>query len=427
MATREGKPISFDARNWYVYTLYSRKEYDACLNAIEDQLKETGGLSAYPIFVKALIKRQRGAIQESLELFQAAACLKPHDPENLKQVGKSLHLLGKHAPAIEVYQEAQKILADKAEETEDDDWELWHNMGLCYMHLKDFKTSLECFDRANLIGRHDATFLELGNVYTQMEDLDAALDAYVDGLHFSPDNGELMTAAGLICLRKGEGHKAFEYLGNALSIDSKNVKAILAAGSILQDNEDHDVALAKYCLASTKAPNSPQLWNNIGMCFYGKQRYVTAIACLKRALYLDPFEWIVSYNLGLSNLCTGQHASAFHYFSSSIKLKSDYASSYMYLGITLNRLGDFENACGAFEKAIETNPNENIVYLNYAIILFRNAKRNRARDYMKKFEALYEGVDFETKIADTETRNAFRELKEALTGVAEPGVSSGVV
>ncbi len=26
------------------------------------------------------------------------------------------------------------------------------------------------------------------------------------------------------------------------------------------------------------------------MCFFGKQRYVAAIACLKKALYLDPFE-----------------------------------------------------------------------------------------------------------------------------------------
>ena len=29
------------------------------------------------------------------------------------------------------------------------------------------------------------------------------------------------------------------------------------------------------------------------------QRYIAAIACLKKALYLGPFEWIISYNLGL--------------------------------------------------------------------------------------------------------------------------------
>jgi len=50
------------------------------------------------------------------------------------------------------------------------------------------------------------------------------------------------------------------------------------------------------------------------------------------------------------HLNTGQYASAFHYFSSSINLKPTFASSYMYLAITLSRLDDFENACSAYEK-----------------------------------------------------------------------------
>lgn len=32
-----------------------------------------------------------------------------------------------------------------------------------------------------------------------------------------------------------------------------------------------DVALVKYRVAAAVCPNSPQLWNNIGMCFFGKQ------------------------------------------------------------------------------------------------------------------------------------------------------------
>lgn len=35
-----------------------------------------------------------------------------------------------------------------------------------------------------------------------------------------------------------------------------------------------DVALVKYRVAAVQTPNSAQLWNNIGMCFFGKQRYV---------------------------------------------------------------------------------------------------------------------------------------------------------
>ena len=39
-------------------------------------------------------------------------------------------LLGKHRPAIEVYDEAIKLGAQ--------DWELWHNKGSCYVQLKDY-------------------------------------------------------------------------------------------------------------------------------------------------------------------------------------------------------------------------------------------------------------------------------------------------
>lgn len=190
-----------------------------------------------------------------------------------------------------------------------------------------------------------------------------------------------------------------------------------------------DVALVKYHVAAVQTPNSPQLWNNIGhhalsmrmaealaghvvpafallnclvvhagMCFFGKQKYVAAISCLKKASYLGgwcscsaqrpatcsdkftdsprsrridkpglssgPFEWIVSYNLGLLHLATGQYASAFHHFSSSINIKSDFAHTYMYLAVALAKLDDVDNASAAYEKAIELD-DDMMFRLNY--------------------------------------------------------------
>ena len=114
----------------------------------------------------------------------------------------------------------------------------------------------------------------------------------------------MLTTIGLLYLRIGENMRAFDFLGNSLTHDPKNARTILAAGSIIQDHSDMDVALIKYRVAAVQTPNSAQLWNNVGMCFFGKGRHVAAIACLKKALYLDPFEWIVSYNLGLVHLTT---------------------------------------------------------------------------------------------------------------------------
>lgn len=176
-----------------------------------------------------------------------------------------------------------------------------------------------------------------------------------------------------------------------------------------------DVALIKYRVAAVHTPNSAQLWNNIGMCFFGKSKYVAAIACLKRALYLDPFEWIISYNLGLVHLNTGQYASAFHFFSASINLKPDFPSSYMYLAITLSRLDDFANACSAYEKAIDME-SDHMFHLNFSITLFNHGDLTEARRQFMLFEDLYSQLDDEQRMADPEVIDQRQMLKHVLSG-----------
>ena len=379
--------------NHLIHTQYIRQDYDACMATIEQQLKECRGVAEYPIYVKALIKRQRGEINESLSLFQAATCLNPHNLANLKQVGRSLYLLARHKAALDVYEEALQISAD--------DWEIWHNKGLCNMYLKEYEASIECFKKANSLQRHDTTYMQLGKVYMLQEQYRTAIDVYLEALEYSPENPELLTTVGLLYLRMGENMRAVDFLGNSFTHDPRNPKTILAAGSIFQDHSDMDVALVKYRVAAVQTPNSAQLWNNIGMCFFGKQRYVAAIACLKRALYLDPFEWIISYNLGLVHLNTGQYASAFHYLSTSINLKSDFPSSYMYLAITLSRLDDFDNSCQAYEKAIEMEE-DHLFHLNFSITLLNHDDVKRAAEHYASFERLFANLDDAAREADAE-------------------------
>ena len=50
-----------------------------------------------------------------------------------------------------------------------------------------------------------------------------------------------------------------------------------------------------------------------------KNKIVAAVACLRRASYLAPFEWMIAFNLGVAYLTMGQFASAFHFFSSKTR------------------------------------------------------------------------------------------------------------
>jgi tetratricopeptide (TPR) repeat protein len=80
----------------------------------------------------------------------------------------------------------------------------------------------------------------------------AALDTYMEALEFSPENPDILTTIGLLYMQSGDNLSAFQHVGTALSIDPKNDKAILAAGSIIQDNNDTDVALVKYRKLTSK-------------------------------------------------------------------------------------------------------------------------------------------------------------------------------
>lgn len=43
---------------------------------------------------------------------------------------------------------------------------------------------------------------------------------------------------------------------------------------LFQKHNEYDIALSKYKMAAQLIPESSALWNNVGMCFYGKQKFV---------------------------------------------------------------------------------------------------------------------------------------------------------
>ncbi|XP_023408662.1 Bardet-Biedl syndrome 4 protein isoform X3 [Loxodonta africana] len=336
-----------EKQNWLIHLHYIRKDYEACKAVIKEQLQETQGLCEYAIYVQALIFRLEGRIQESLELFQTCAVLSPQSTDNLKQVARSLFLLGKHKAAIEVYNEAAKL--------NEKDWEICHNLGVCYIYLKQFNKAQDQLYNALQLSRHDLTYIMLGKIHLLEGDLEKAIEIYKKAVEFSPENTELLTTLGLLYL-----------------------EAILAAGSMMQTHGDFDVALTKYRVVACAMPESPPLWNNIGMCFFGKKKYVAAISCLKRANYLAPFDWKILYNLGLVHLTMQQYASAFRFLSAAINFQPKMGELYMLLAVALTNLEDVENARRAYAEAVRLDKCNPLVNLNYAVLLYNQGDKKGA-------------------------------------------------
>jgi Bardet-Biedl syndrome 4 protein len=224
--------------NHYIHMCYIRQDYRECLSAIERVLHECNGQSEYPLYIKGLILRQRGKIEESLPVFQAALFLNPKNVNNLKQVGQTLYLMGKHREALEVFEQASDMYSE--------DRAIWYCKGLCCKLLHDYDDAIEHFKTSNSILHNEKSFMAIAEVLQLQGEYEEALECYVEAAEVFPENSDILTACGLAHHHLGDGLKAFEYLGNALTYDPLNTKAILGAGAIIQSNGDYDVALTKY-------------------------------------------------------------------------------------------------------------------------------------------------------------------------------------
>ncbi|KAJ3110874.1 Bardet-Biedl syndrome 4 protein [Phlyctochytrium bullatum] len=295
-------PLDHDL-SWRIHQLYVSGQHDECLAliaALEDA-GEGSKSAEHGLLVRAkgLICRASGEITEALELSREFGKLDPTNVMNLKNMARCLYLQHRIGEALGVYEEAMKYAGN--------DW------------------AEETFRKALSIHTHESTFNHLGRMLLTLEKRMEAAELYSQAVSVNPENVEYLTQLGLIWLNEKDFKKAREFLEKALAHDPRALKAVVGLASIFQQTGDYDGALIKYRLAVMQSPGSPQIWNNIGLCFAGKGKMVAAISCLKHAGYLDPFNVSISANLALCYVQAGQYASAARYFHCCERLEPGHA------------------------------------------------------------------------------------------------------
>lgn len=395
-----------ERRNWLIHQHYVRNEFGVAKKIIEEQLQETNGECEFALYVNAMICRSEGEINKSLELLQMCINMNPTNALIMKQIARNLFLLGKYKNSIECYNRSASMGGK--------DWEISHNMGMLYMQLKQYDQAEKCYNEALVLNKHDISFVMLAKLFIEIKSIDKAVVVLKNGITFSPENVEMLSMLGLLYLQEKKYHKAFEFLGQALTFDTENFDAILGAGSLMQSHGDYDVALAKYRVAAQKSPESASLWNNIAMCFFGKSKYVAAIACFKRAAYLAPFDWKIQYNLALIHLTMQQPASAFKFASTALTLKQN-SNLYVLLGISLANLGEEENAIKSYEEALKILPENTHALINLAVHLHKSDRNssdveNHVKELVKilQKEPNKEITDVTKKLANVLNMDVFK-------------------
>jgi Bardet-Biedl syndrome 4 protein len=179
-------PSTVDKYNWLLHVMYGRGEYDR----IQQFIRVQSYKNSYTTYVQALAYRQEGRIVEALDLFQKSAVENP-TLINIKQVAKSLALLGRYRVAIDAYKEALTRTTN--------DWEILHNLGLCHMQLRELTEAKEYLSQALQVSEiQEASYLALGKIHLLEGERDAAEAVFERGARRNPESPTLFTEIGLL-------------------------------------------------------------------------------------------------------------------------------------------------------------------------------------------------------------------------------------
>jgi Bardet-Biedl syndrome 4 protein len=378
---KEGKRTNeIESLNFLVHQYFIRNDFDSCFEVLSKYSKNKSGFeSPYSIIIKGLIARSGGRLSESLSLFKDCHAIYRYSNDTsyiLKEIGKTFYLLGKLSDSADIY---NNVLHKNK-----DDWDCYYHIGLIFLNKKKYEKAEEYINMALNLNPCKEVLIASGKIYLKKGNKDQAIQRFEDALKLSPDDKNLMSTLGSLYLKAKDSEKAIDYFNKVLEVDKKYSKSLLGLAAINQLNGKFEEAYELLSMGYSSNNNSAYLWNNLGMWFFAKEKKIFAATCLKRALYLAPFEWFISFNLGLVYLKNEQYVTAFVHMNTAANLSKNQPNVYLYLAIICSELNNDGNAKNCFERALSLKEDP-IILFNYIIFLL---KKKMFKEAKEKFDKL---------------------------------------
>ncbi|MBT4138196.1 MAG: ammonia-forming cytochrome c nitrite reductase subunit c552 [Candidatus Latescibacteria bacterium] len=233
---------------------------------------------------------------------------------------------GQHDEALQVYlqavdvvpaflpavrQLAQMAFAVTGEENGDDAYDelpaqVWIDRALSAVRQKNWNDARKCFlaalereqrgdisfglsekTRSVIRTMADSVFAVGGEAY-EAGNLDAALSAYQKVLVLDPERADTHTLMGLIRADQGALAQAKQHLYDALLVNVSYVPALTILGTVFQDHENLDVALALYQLAWAIEPLAAGVELFMGQAYLMQGNRDSARVILSRVVKREP-------------------------------------------------------------------------------------------------------------------------------------------
>ncbi|MDD4915096.1 MAG: tetratricopeptide repeat protein [Methylococcales bacterium] len=171
-----------------------------------------------------------------------------------------------------------------------------------------------------------------------------------------PDNPQLLSLMGVICLQMGNAADSIQFNRQSLNIEPAQPLARFYLGVAFKRQNRLDDALASYQQAIALKPDYAEAYCNLGNVLVELKRFEAALSHFDQAIALDPHFALAHFNRGnlLRELKLFEDAAAAYRLT--LACKPDLADAWCNLGVAYKELKRYAEAVASYERAFAVKP-----------------------------------------------------------------------
>jgi tetratricopeptide (TPR) repeat protein len=316
--------------------------------------------------------------EAALVAYEKALALDPKNPKLWNNQGETLYQLKRYQEALKAHDQAIQIAGD--------DFQAYNGRGLALLGLQRYQEALEAFNQARQIDPSNPLSWEnrglaleyLGKNQEARSAYEEALASYSDQLSINSRDLQALVNRGRVLSKLKRHSAALESFEQAIKIKPEYFPAWIGKGSTLILLQRPQEALSAYDKALELRPQSHITWHNRGSLLASMQRYEEALENYNQALEIENNFYPAMQDRGFTLLQLQRPKDALLNFDQARKIEPNDTKSWIGQGLALVALNRNEEALNAFNQSLQLNSNDPGVWLNKGLTLEKLQRNDEA-------------------------------------------------